>query len=158
MSVVIRAAAVSDLSDLMRLIRAKAAFDGVAHALQIDEAGLHQALFGTQPKMQALVAVVDGRVAGIATYYDIYSSFLGKPGLWLDDLYVDETHRSRGIGKVLITKLCAVAQQNGCARIDWLVTSHNVRGQAFYQKLGAEISSTSRHVRLNADAIQSLTG
>jgi GNAT superfamily N-acetyltransferase len=157
MTTEIRAAILSDLPDLMRLICAKAAFDNATDALRIDEARLRAALFGAPAKLRALVAVVDGTVAGVATYYDIYSSFLGRPGLWLDDLYIDEPHRSRGIGKQLIVFLCREAHKNGCARIDWLVAADNSRGQAFYKSLGADISHTTHHVRLNADAIHALT-
>ena len=106
--------------------------------------------------MQALVAVVNQAVVGLATYYDIYSSFLGKPGLWLDDLFVADNFRKRGIGKALLSALCASAHARGCARVDWLVATDNHPGRAFYASLGATVFETVRHARLAERDIERL--
>ena len=81
-----------DLSDILSLIRAKADFDGCLDSLQSNEAELREAFLSDNPKAKAIVAEVEGEVIGIATYYSIYSTFIAKPGIWLDDLYVYESY------------------------------------------------------------------
>jgi GNAT superfamily N-acetyltransferase len=142
-----------DIPALLALIRAKAIFDGCLDALRADEQSLREAFFSSQPKAKALVAEVDGHVIGVATYYDIYSSFLAKPGMWLDDLFVDDKHRGDGVGQALVTELCEIARRTGCARIDWIVARDNEKGRAFYSRLGAKIFEQVRHARLDEHAI-----
>jgi GNAT superfamily N-acetyltransferase len=121
--------------------------------LRADEGSVREALFTERPRAKALVAEVDDKVVGMATYYDIYSSFAAKPGIWLDDLFVYEDYRRYGVGKALMTALCEIAYRNGCARIDWIVARDNEDGRAYYSKLGAEIFERMRHTRLNEAAI-----
>jgi ribosomal protein S18 acetylase RimI-like enzyme len=149
----IRLALEADVADLFALIQAKAEFDGCLDSLRADEQTLRTAFFSDKPKANALVAVSDGKVVGMATYYDIYSSFIAKPGIWLDDLYVYEDYRQYGVGKALMTKLCELAHQKCCARIDWIVAGDNENGLAFYDKLGATIFENVRHARLDEAAI-----
>jgi GNAT superfamily N-acetyltransferase len=155
-SLEIRAARESDTPELFTLVRAKAEFDGCLELLRADESSLAAALFAPPPKAKALVAAVDSAVVGLITYYDIYSSFIAKPGIWLDDLYVHESHRGQGIGRALLTKLCQIAQETGCGRIDWIVARDNVNGRAFYRSLGAQVFEQVRHARLDAAAIDLL--
>jgi GNAT superfamily N-acetyltransferase len=156
-SLEIRAARESDAPALSALIRAKAEFDGCLQSLRAGESSLREALFSTRPKAKALVAVADSAVVGVVTYYDIYSTFIAKPGIWLDDLYVYETHRGRGIGKALIVRLCQIARESGCGRIDWIVARDNTNGRSFYEHLGAEVFEQVRHARLDEAAIDLLT-
>jgi GNAT superfamily N-acetyltransferase len=153
----IRAAVETDIPALVDLIRAKAAFDGCLESLRADENTLRAALFSENPKAGALVAEIGGKVVGVATYYDIYSSFLARPGIWLDDLYVYENHRRRGVGKALMLSLCEIARRTGCARIDWIVATDNENGQAFYSTMGAKIFENVRHARLDGAAIDGAT-
>ncbi len=155
-SLEVRAVRESDMRELLALIRAKAEFDGCLDSLRAEESSLSVALFSAQPKAKALVAVINSAVVGLVTYYDIYSSFIAKPGIWLDDLYVYEAHRGQGVGKALITKLCEIARQGGCGRIDWIVARDNANGRAFYQALGAEVFEQVRHARLDETAIDRL--
>jgi GNAT superfamily N-acetyltransferase len=150
----IRPAIEADICTLLGLIRAKAEFDGCLDSLRADEHTLCAALFSEKQKANALVAEIDGKVIGMATYYDIYSSFLAKPGIWLDDLYVYEEYRRFGVGKALMTTLCEIAHRAGCARIDWIVSRDNENGRIFYAQLGAQIFEQVRHARLDEAAIR----
>ena len=146
----------SDLPGLLALLRAKADFDGCPDTLLATVESLRDALFRSTPLAHALVAEVDGRLVGMATYYAIFSSFIAKPGLWLDDLYVEEAARGQGIGQALMEQLCGVATRGGCCRVDWHVSSVNPRGIAFYRRIGASVSEKARLVRLDEAAIRQL--
>lgn len=146
----------SELPNLLALIRAKAEFDGCPETLRATEASLHEALFAATPQAFALVAESNGEVVDMATYYATFSSFIAKPGLWLDDLFVLETHRSQGIGEALIRRLCMIAAEGGCGRMDWHVSAFNERGQRFYRRMGASISARARLLRLDEAQIRRL--
>lgn len=146
----------SELNELLSLLKAKAEFDGCPESLRATEENLREALFSERPMAHALVAVEGGALVGMATYFSIFSTFIVKPGLWLDDLYVYENYRGRGIGKALIERLCKIADKTACGRVDWLVSKHNERGQKFYESIGATISEKARLVRLNEEGIKQL--
>lgn len=154
--VVIREAIKADVGGVFALIRAKAEFDGCLDLLQSKQSEIDDAFFSDAPKAKALVALVDGKVIGLATYYPIYSTFLAKPGIWLDDLYIYPEFRQQGIGKQLISKLCVIAKQTGCGRIDWIVARDNANGRAFYETMGASIFEEVRHSRLDEKTIHLL--
>jgi GNAT superfamily N-acetyltransferase len=94
----------------------------------------------------------------MATYYETFSSFIAKPCLWLDDLFVYESHRSKGIGLALVQHLCRVAHELGCGRIDWVVAESNAKGKEFYSRLGASIFESVRLARFDERAIQAIVG
>ncbi len=146
----------SDIHAVLQIIRAKAEFDGCLDSLRTTEEDIDSAFFSHQPKARAIVAEVSGKLVGIATYYSIYSTFIAKPGLWLDDLYVYREHRKSGAGKALIQKLCSIAKATGCGRIDWIVARDNHNGRGFYESVGANIFEDIRHARLDEDAIHKL--
>lgn len=148
----------SDISDVLALIQAKADFDGCLDSLQSKEEEIEDAFFSDKPKAKALIALIDGKAVGIATYYGIYSTFIAKPGIWLDDLYVYEEYRKYGVGKSLISKLCSIAKDTGCGRIDWIVARDNENGRGFYNSIGATIFEEVRHSRLDENAINKLAG
>jgi GNAT superfamily N-acetyltransferase len=148
----------SDLPELLALLQAKAEFDGSPESLRATIATLRDALFAPEPRAHALVAEVHGRLVGMATYYSIFSSFICKPGLWLDDLYVYQESRGQGIGRSLMKHLSEIAQQGGCGRIDWHVSRVNERGIKFYRSLGATLSEKAQLVRLHEAAIHELVG
>jgi GNAT superfamily N-acetyltransferase len=145
-----------ELPNLLALIRAKAEFDGCPESLQATVESLREALFSPKPLAHALVAEVDGKLVGMATYYAIFSSFIAKPGLWLDDLFIYPEARNRGIGEALVRRLSSIAKFAGCGRIDWHVSNFNERGKQFYLRIGATISERSRLVRLNEKRIHEL--
>lgn len=86
-----------------------------------------------------LLAEVGSQAVGFASYHQIYSTFLAKPGIWLDDLYLKEEYRGKKIGKALMSRLCQIAEKTGCARIDWTVNINNYHGIQFDEKMGANI-------------------
>jgi len=146
----------SEIPQLYVLLQAKAAFDGCLESVRATVSTLHEAIFAERPLAHALVAEVDGKLVGMATYYSIFSSFIAKPGLWLDDLYVYEEYRSRNIGRKLMERLCQIAHDGGCACVDWHVSGFNERGIKFYRSIGATISEKAKLVRLGEAAIQEL--
>lgn len=146
----------SDLPSLLRLLQAKAEFDGARSSLCATIESLRRELFRPDPIAHAVVAVESGGAVGMATYFTVFSSFIMKPGLWMDDLYVDESHRGRGIGRALVKWLCELAVERGCGRIDWVVAADNHRGRRFYASLGATISGSSCPARLDEAALRML--
>ncbi len=155
-AVAIRALAEADVPAFFALLQAKAAFDGCAESLLATEDSVRAALFGPSPMTRALVAMADGQLVGMATYYMIFSTFIMQPGLWLDDLYLDPARRGQGIGRAMMAQLCAIASEHGCARVDWTVASRNQDGQRFYARLGATISDRLQLCRLGTAAIDRL--
>lgn len=147
----------TELAELLSLLKAKAEFDGCPESLLATEETLKDALFSENPVSNALVAEVDGKLVGIATYYNIYSSFIAKPGLWLDDLYIYEEYRNQNIGFELMKNLSLIAEKKGCARVDWLVSKSNKNGKDFYRKIGAKILEEVQFVRLDDKALNTLT-
>jgi GNAT superfamily N-acetyltransferase len=156
MTAQIRHAIESDMSEVMDLLRRKAEFDGCPEAFRATVEALKQAWFSEPRRASALVAEVDGRLVGLATYFPTYSTFLARPGLWLDDLFVAASHRNRGIGRALMSRLARIAEELGCGRIEWTVASGNDRGIAFYEREGAAIHQNTRPVRLSREGIERL--
>ncbi|MEM6400878.1 MAG: GNAT family N-acetyltransferase [Cyanobacteria bacterium P01_D01_bin.116] len=149
----IRDAQKKDVSSIMELIYLKAEFDGCPESIQATPEKLEADLFGKQPLAFVLLAEIDEHTIGFATYHFIYSTFLTKPGIWLDDLYVKATYRNLKIGELLIQYLCQIAQAKGCARIDWTVAISNERGIKFYERMSAKIRQQVRLCRLDNQAI-----
>lgn len=152
----IRSVKESELNELLGLLQAKAEFDGCPDTLLATVDNLREALFSEKPAAHALVAIDNGVIVGMATYFPIFSTFMVKRGIWLDDLFVFDSHRSRGIGKALMEHLCQIADSMGCGRVDWLVSRFNDRGQQFYKNIGAVMSDKARLVRLDETAIKAL--
>ncbi len=155
---IIREIEEKDLSKILSLIQAKADFDGCLASLKLSEEEVRGAFFSSDPKAKAIVAESEGEVVGIAPYYSIFSTFIARPGIWLDDLFVYEQHRKSGAGKELMKGLCNIALETGCGRIDWIVADDNENGRGFYESIGAEIFEHIRHSRLNESAIIELAG
>ena len=152
----IRPATAQDIPELIKLLRGKAEFDGNLSSLKATEETLDAALFSATPLTFALVAAAGDSLVGMAIYHHIFSSFLVRPGLWLDDLFVYESYRGQGIGKDLIVHLCRAAKEQNCARVDWLVSKNNARGIDFYQGIGGSVSEIGRLVRLDEAALVKL--
>ena len=135
----IRAAAAGDVPDLLRLIRALAEYEKLADMAIGTEAQLHAALFGARPSAEALMAVRGRRSVGFALFFTTFSTFLCKPGIYLEDLFVEPEHRGAGIGKALLRRLARVAVERDCGRIEWRVLDWNKPSIDFYQSLGAHL-------------------
>jgi GNAT superfamily N-acetyltransferase len=152
----IRPATPADLPAVMGLIRKKAEFDGCPEAFQATPEALSQAWFSDPPRAFVLVADLDGDLVGVATCYHTFSTFVGRPGIWLDDLFIREEFRGRGVGHSLITELARIAVDGGFGRIEWIVSASNEHGLGFYERHHAAISPTARYARLNQAALERL--
>lgn len=152
----VRAGTAADVPLLLSFIRAMADFEKLTVAATED--GLREALFGDRPAAQTLLAFVDGKPVGYATYFFTFSSMLGRRGLWLDDLFVDAAYRSQGIGEALMAYLADVALENQCARFEWVVLDWNASAIRFYERLGATFASDWRVCRLDGTRLSDLAG
>lgn len=134
----IRPAVVDDIPLLHRLISGLAEFEDLAEFMTATEGDLEKALFGPKTYAEALIAEFDGRGSGFALFYYEFSTFLGSPGLYLEDLFVDEEARGKGIGKALLASLSRLAVERGCHRIEWAALNWNTRAIDFYERHGAQ--------------------
>ena len=135
----IRAAAPADVAELLRLIHELAVYEKLEHLAVGTPPQLHEALFGKRPVCEALVAEVEGRAVGFALYFPTFSTFLCKPGLYLEDLFVEPAHRGCGIGKALLKRLAAITVERGGGRFEWRVLDWNEPSIRFYEGLGATL-------------------
>jgi GNAT superfamily N-acetyltransferase len=154
----VRPATEADVPDVLALIRKLAEFEELAGEVESTVEDLRVALFGPRPIAEAMVGMVDGEMAGFALFFSTYSTFAGKPGLYLEDIFVREEHRGRGIGTELIRAGAALAVARGCARYEWIVLDWNTKAIDFYAKIGAKIYPAWRRMRLDGDALRSLAG
>ena len=134
----IRPAERSDVPLLLALIRELAEYERAAHRVTGTEDELADALFGERPAAEAVIAEVDGEPAGFALYFTTFSTWLCRPGIYLEDLYVRPEHRRGGIGRRLLSYLAALTLERGCARLDWSALTWNTPALDFYAALGAE--------------------
>lgn len=149
----IRSAQLEDLNSILDLLMLKADFDGCSDALTATAEKLQIDLFGEHPLAAVLLAEVEQKAVGFASYHRIYSTFLAKPGIWLDDLFVKPEFRGQNIGCMLMAQLCRIAQETDCARIDWTVATNNTLGIDFYERIGATVRQKVRACRLDQEAI-----
>jgi hypothetical protein len=149
----LRSAAPDDVPAIVGLIRELAEFERLAHLCVVTPEGLAPHLFGPRPAAEALVADVGGEVVAFALFFTNFSTFLGKPGLYLEDLYVQPAHRGTGIGRALLERLGALAVERGCGRFEWSVLDWNEHAIRFYEKLGAQLLPDWRICRVTGDAL-----
>jgi GNAT superfamily N-acetyltransferase len=155
-AVAIRKAIPADLHQLYVLLRGKAEFDGASEALTASEEELGAALFCDSPKCEFVVADQNGMLVGFAAYYQVFSTYKARPGLWMDDLFVDSSSRNRGIGRDLLKSIAAEAARRDCCKLEWSLHKSNSRGIAFYEREGAVIREGSRFAKLDEFAIARL--
>jgi GNAT superfamily N-acetyltransferase len=151
---VLRPARAGDETAIIGLVRELAVFEKLEHLMQATPQALAEHLFGAQPIVEAVVAETGGSVVAFALFFTNYSTFLGKPGLWLEDLYVRPEYRGGGLGKQLITHVAQLAVQRGCGRFEWAVLDWNENAIGFYEGLGATVMPDWRICRLTGDALQ----
>ncbi len=152
----VRAASGRDVPGIVALVRELAAFEALEHEVQLTPERLNAALFGERPAVEAVVAELDGHVVAYAMYFTNFSSFLGLPGLYLEDLYVQPAQRGAGLGEALLRHLAGVAVARGYGRFEWTVLDWNVDAQRFYRRLGAEVLPDWRVCRVTGDALRVL--
>ncbi len=151
----LRAAEARDLQSIVGLIRELAEFEKLTHLVEVTPQGLHPQLFGERPAAEAVVAERDGQVIGFALFFTNFSTFLGKPGLYLEDLYVQPAHRGGGVGRALLTHLAALANARGYGRFEWSVLDWNVDAIRLYENMGATLLPEWRICRVTGEALRS---
>ena len=154
----IQPARVADVPQILQFIRELARFERLEHEVIATEADLHAALFGERPFAEVLLARLDGTPAGFALFFHNFSTFTGRPGIYLEDLYVTPQARGRGIGRRLLQHLARVAVERQCARVDWAVLDWNANAIAFYRSLGAQPLEDWRVFRLAGASLEQLAG
>jgi GNAT superfamily N-acetyltransferase len=152
----IRPAQAADAPAIVGLIRELAVFEQLEHLVQVTPEALAAQLFGPRPAAEAVVAEVAGTVVAFALFFSNFSTFLGKPGLYLEDLYVQPAHRGSGLGRALLQHLAALAVQRGCGRFEWCVLDWNENAIRFYEKMGATVMPDWRICRVTGPALQAL--
>ena len=152
----VRTATPADVGPITDLMRGLAEYEKLTHLFIATDELLHDALFGPHPAAECLAAEVDGAVIGYALFFHNYSTFLGRKGLYLEDLYVHPDHRGKGLGKAMLTRLAALAVERGCARFEWSVLDWNQPAIDFYEAMGAVVMPEWRIVRMTGDALESL--
>ena len=156
MAATIRAATPADVGAMHALMYELAEFENLTHLFTGTAEGLADALFGTRPAAEALVAEDAGRIVGYALFFHNYSTFLSRRGLYLEDLYVQPSQRGTGLGTAMLRALAAIAVERGCARFEWTVLDWNTPAIGFYEKLGATVLPDWRVVRMTGDALEKL--
>ena len=149
----VRAAAPHDVDAIVSLIRELAVFERLEHVCEVTPATLAPHLFGHRPAAECVVADVGGRVVAFALFFTNFSTFLAKPGLYLEDLYVQPPHRSTGLGKALLEHLGRLAVQRGCGRFEWSVLDWNQRAIDFYESMGATVMPDWRVCRITGERL-----
>ncbi len=150
-SVIIREANRSDCSDIAALIQELAAYEKLENEAIATADTLEQSLFGPQPYAFALLAEAGGKLAGFCIYFHNFSTFLGKPGIYIEDIFVREMYRGLGIGKLFFARISEIAKQKDCGRIEWWVLDWNQPAIDFYAKMGAEAMAEWTVYRLTQD-------
>lgn len=156
MSLTIDAAKRADIPMLLTLIGELADFERLAHEVVVDAAALEQALFSPTPVVEAVVARVGADVAGFALYFRNFSTFLGREGLFLEDLYVRPAFRGQGVGRGLLGHVARLAAERGCGRMEWSVLNWNRRAVGFYEALGAKPVNDWTIYRLDRAALEAI--
>lgn len=152
----IRSATEADVPLILQFIRDLAVYEKLAHKVTANEEQLRRTLFGSPRFAEVIFAMVDGKEAGFALFFHNYSTFLGQPGIYLEDLFVKPEMRGRGVGKQLLTHLAKLAKERGCGRVEWAVLDWNTPSIDFYKRIGAVPLDDWIIFRLTGDAMERL--
>jgi GNAT superfamily N-acetyltransferase len=153
----IRSAQPDDVGLIIGFIRELAEYEKLSDQVVVNPSQMREHLFGTRPFAEVLIGEVDGAAAGFALFFHNYSTFLGKPGIYLEDLYVRSSARGTGLGTALLGKLASLAMERGCARLEWSVLDWNHPAIDFYKRLGAQPLDDWTQYRLTGPALQDLS-
>ena len=154
----VREASEGDVPLILTFIRKLADYEKLSHEVVATEEGLRESLFAGRRYAEVLIAEHDGAPAGFALFFHNFSTFLGKPGIYLEDLYVRPELRESGIGRQLLVKLAHLALQRGCGRLEWSVLDWNEPSIGFYRQLGAVAMDDWTVYRVSDDALRKLGG
>ena len=152
----IRSATAEDVATVLRLIRALADYEKLAHEVVATEDSLQEALFSAKPDAECVIAREGERPVGFALFFNNFSTFRGRRGLYLEDLFVEPDCRGKGYGRALLAHLASLAIARSCARFEWSVLDWNAPAIGFYRSLGANVMDEWRICRLSGDALQQL--
>lgn len=155
-NVTVRAARQADLPVVLEFVRALARYEELEHLVLATEDSLREAIFGDRPVIEVALAFVGEIPVGFAVYFRNFSTFLGRQGLWLEDLFVLPEHRGKGAGKALLRHCAAVARSRGCGRFEWAALDWNQSAWAFYRSLGAEPLQEWTMFRVTGTALERL--
>ena len=155
--ITVRPARRSELPQILAFIRELAVYERLEHEVVASEADLAAGLFGARPFAEVVFACLDGAPVGFALFFHNFSTFLGKPGIYLEDLYVRPEARGRGIGRRLLAFLARTALERGCGRLDWAVLDWNTPSISFYRSLGAVAIDEWKTFRLSGGALERLS-
>jgi GNAT superfamily N-acetyltransferase len=155
---VLRSATVADVPLILHFIRLLARYEKLEHHVVATEESVREYLFGAHPYAEVVFAELDGKAVGFALFFSTFSTFVGRPGIYLEDLYVFEDMRGKGIGRQLLSHLARLAVERGWGRLDWAVLDWNAPAIGFYSRLGAQMLSDWRICRLTGAALDELAG
>ena len=156
MTLSIRPAAAADLPLIAQFIRDLAAYEKLAHEVRFDEAKLGEKLFGPRPYAEVVIGELGGTPQGFALFFHNFSTFEGRPGIYLEDLFVRPEARGSGLGKALLAHLAGLVVERDCARLEWSVLDWNAPAIGFYQSLGAKLMEEWTVMRVDGEALTSL--
>jgi GNAT superfamily N-acetyltransferase len=156
MTIQLRSAERGDVSVIAELIRGLARYEKLEDQVEMTEELLATALFGERPYAEVVLAEDGGRPVGFALFFHNFSTFLGRPGIYLEDLFVLPEHRGSGIGRMLLAHLARLAVERGCGRLEWAVLDWNRDAIGFYERLGARPNSEWTVYRLTGEALSAL--
>jgi GNAT superfamily N-acetyltransferase len=154
MGKMIRQAKESDVPAILGLLRELAEYEKLTHACIATESDFRRNLFGENPAAEAMVAEIDGAIVGYALWFRTFSTFLGRPGIYLEDVYVQPGHRGKGIGKSFLKQLARMAVERGYGRVEWSVLDWNEPSIGFYKSLGAEPLEEWTMMRLTGEKLE----
>ena len=155
-TITLRPATRADIPQILDFIRGLAEYEKLAHEAVATPALLEQHLFGPRPAAEVVIAEADGTPAGFALFFHSFSTFLGQPGLYLEDLFVYPRYRGLGLGKRLMVHLARLAVERGCGRFEWSVLDWNKSAIGFYAAMGAPLNDAWVPVRMGREAIETL--
>lgn len=156
MTLAIRPATAADLPLIAQFIRDLADYEKLAHEVRFDEAALGEKLFGPRPYAEVVIGEIDGAPQGFALFFHNFSTFEGRPGLYLEDLFVRPEARGSGLGKALLAHLAGLCAIRDCARLEWSVLDWNSPAIGFYQSLGAKLMDEWTVMRVDGEALAHL--
>jgi GNAT superfamily N-acetyltransferase len=155
-SISIRPAGPPDIPLVLEFIRDLAAYERLEHEMEATTADIAVALFGPHPYAEVVLACLEGVPVGYALFFPTFSTFIGKPSIWLEDLFIRPEARGRGVGKRLLAWLARTALERGCARLDWAVLDWNTPSIAFYRGVGAVAQDEWTTMRVSGAALERL--
>lgn len=150
----VRPATREDLPELLAMIRELAEFEHLLDSVRVTVADLDEQLFGERPAAEALIGESGGAICAYAIFFTSFSTFIGRPGIWLEDLYVRPPFRGRGLGKMLLRAVTGTALERGAGRCEWTVLDWNRNAVDLYEKIGGEVLPDWRIVRMNPEGMR----